>query len=300
MTYLSEVNADSPAGHWRQGEPSGTTMTDSSGNGRGGTYSSVTLGATSLLVDDADTAATYGAGSSGTVTNAAWMNTTTFTAEAIIKPSTVSGTHVILSRHNSGASEVSWTFRLEGTQLKMLTWGASGGGMVTTTASTTFAAGTTYHVAVTVSGGINVTVYVNGASVGSSTRGTAMQAGTAPLRVGASFAGENFAGVIDEAAFYVSALSAGRLDAHYDASIGVASIIGTLSATLPRLTASLTGTYVVGTDTSNRDWARRRGGIGLVTVEVPVAPVPPTRTRAPRVTKAVPLPTPTMVDGRPT
>lgn len=80
---------------------------------------------------------------------------------------------------------------------------------------------------------------------------------------------------------------------------GVA-ITGTLNAVLPKLTASLTGTYVVGTDVSNRDWARRRGGMGLVTVEVPVAPVPPTRTRAPRVTKAVPLPTPTMVDGRPT
>jgi len=36
----------SPLAYWKMGEPSGTTMTDSSGNANNGTYTSVTLGAT--------------------------------------------------------------------------------------------------------------------------------------------------------------------------------------------------------------------------------------------------------------
>lgn len=59
MTYSSEVLADAPVVFYKLAEPSGTTATDSSGNGHTGTYSGApTLGAAGLS-GDADTAATF-------------------------------------------------------------------------------------------------------------------------------------------------------------------------------------------------------------------------------------------------
>lgn len=56
----------------------------------------------------------------------------------------------------------------------------------------------------------------------------------------------------------------------------------------------------VGTDTSNAFSGRQRGGSATVELTVPVTPTPATSTRGPRVDKAVPLPLPTLVNGRPT
>lgn len=42
--YPNAVQASGPTAYWRMDEPSGTTMTDSSGNGYNGVYSNVTLG----------------------------------------------------------------------------------------------------------------------------------------------------------------------------------------------------------------------------------------------------------------
>jgi RHS repeat-associated protein len=59
--YANNVMADSPSGYWRLGESSGTTATDSSGNGHNGTYSStgVTLGNTGALAGDPTTSAGF-------------------------------------------------------------------------------------------------------------------------------------------------------------------------------------------------------------------------------------------------
>lgn len=54
----------------------------------------------------------------------------------------------------------------------------------------------------------------------------------------------------------------------------------------------------IGTDISNDLRGRRRGGLGLVFVTPPIAP--PSPSEPTRVTKAVPLPVPTMDNGRPT
>jgi len=61
VAYADVVQALSPVGYWRLGESSGTTATDSSGNGYDGAYvSGFTLGVTGLLTGDADTALTPG------------------------------------------------------------------------------------------------------------------------------------------------------------------------------------------------------------------------------------------------
>ena len=102
MTYSAEVLADSPAGYWRLGEASGTTLNDSSGNSHSGTYTSVTLGATGALAGDSDTAATFnGSSSHADVAYASWMGVTTaLSVEAWIK-TTATGIHSLLDRDST-------------------------------------------------------------------------------------------------------------------------------------------------------------------------------------------------------
>ena len=92
-SYSAAVLADGPLAYYRLGDSSGTTMTDSSGNGRNGTYAgSPTLGAPGLVIGDTDTAVTFnGTSQQAQVPYGSWMNTTSLTLEAIIKPTSVTG-----------------------------------------------------------------------------------------------------------------------------------------------------------------------------------------------------------------
>ena len=88
--YESAVMGDTPSAYYRLGESSGTTATDTSGNGNNGTYSAigVTLGTTGAITNDTDTAATFG-GSSGEMTvpdNADLDPASQITLEAWFKP----------------------------------------------------------------------------------------------------------------------------------------------------------------------------------------------------------------------
>lgn len=73
QSYSQVVNQASPTAYWRMGEASGTAMTDSTGHGYGGTYSSVTLGQTGAV--PGDTAAAFnGSSSSAQVAHNAALN----------------------------------------------------------------------------------------------------------------------------------------------------------------------------------------------------------------------------------
>lgn len=225
MTYVSEVLADNPLGYWRHGDPSGTTMTDSSGNGRNGTHpaTNMTLGAASLLVGDADTSADYAstATSNGisVVADAAWMDVTTMSIEAIINPDTLSGSsyNFIASRDQSSFGPF-W-FVVHGGELELAVWinGLSGPRQVT--GVQTLTAGNTYHVVGTYDGA-NVKLYVNGNLDKTEAHAGTLNAGTHPIRIG-NWITSNlpFNGRIDEVAYYGTALSGARVLAHYNASV---------------------------------------------------------------------------------
>lgn len=218
--YVVEVLADVPMVYWRLGESSGTTAADAGYLGVAGTYvNSPTLGTTGLLSGDTDTAVTFNGTDQGVqaATNPSTLDANPLTVEAIIKPSRVTGTQVIASRHGSGGF-AAWTLRLEGTDLKFIYWYTTFDAQ-TITATTTFAAGTEYHV-VARHDGSRVCLFVNGVKETDVAATFTIDTGSDPLRVAYSSFGEYFQGVIDEVALYAASLSDTRIADHYAATGG--------------------------------------------------------------------------------
>ena len=211
--YAGEVLADSPAWWGRQGDSSGTVMTDSSGNARDGAYvGSPTLGATGLISPTDGTAVAYsGSSQYGTVANAAWMTAAnTFTAECWIKATSVGGTQdAFTNAHGSLTSR--WMLRVASSQLQFYTWSGS----AWTEIHASISAGVTYHIAATYDASVK-RLYVDGALISTSGAVTVAQGtvaagfGIAGLQSGS----ELFGGTVDEAAFYTPALSGARIAAH--------------------------------------------------------------------------------------
>lgn len=218
-SYVAEVLADSPIVYYRLGD-SGSTMVDASGNGRDGTYTAVTLGTAGLLAGDPDTAATFdGTTSYGTRAYDAAMGVSTFSAEAIITPSSVTGTRTMASRHISlpgGSGQL--VLRLDGNLIRFYIKDGTSS-FFFATSSVNAAIGLTQHVVGTYDGA-TIRVYVNGVQTGSTAHVGVNNSGTAPFDVGcshgtASAPSEFFAGVLDEVALYSGALSPQRIAAHY-------------------------------------------------------------------------------------
>jgi hypothetical protein len=236
MTYSSEVLADSPIAWYRLGEASGTTMTDSSGNSRSGTYANVTLAATGLLAGDSDTAASFnGTASKGTVNNASWMDVgTAFTVEAWISTS-ATGFREIAAQYNT-SSVRAWEFRIDSTT-GALNFIKLAGGTTSSIGSGSIRDGAKHHCVATYDGA-NIRLYVDGV-LNQTTASTGSISGTlADLHIGVRSIDQWFSGTIDEVALYGTVLSGTRIAAHYTAGI----INGTLAATLANTTLAASGT----------------------------------------------------------
>jgi hypothetical protein len=268
VSYSSEVLADSPLAYYRLGEASGTTMTDSSGNGRDGTYPDApTLGVSGLLTGDADTAANFnGTSDYGNIADAAWLEVTTITVEAWIKPDQVSALVDVVS--HDGGNETNgrmWILRTTtGGKAEFVVWTAADQSSARViTGTTTLVVGSTYHLAGTYDG-TTARLYVNGAQESSlAVSGVLRVDSSRATKVGRneSNADRFFDGVIDELAFYSGALSSTRIADHYTAGTvgpgpelslagsipGLTSVISldaaspiSLAAEVPGLTSALT------------------------------------------------------------
>lgn len=300
MTYLTEALADSPLALWMCDETSGTTAADSSGNARHLTVNgAVTLGAATVM-PTGTSAFSYPNAATAFLrrTSEAWMQVPSYTITAWVDGTTLSSYRGIWSRDSSTRGP---SFYATSGKLNLFV-NSDSLGTATLTAATAYFVAATYDSATS-----TLKYYINGALDATYTSVSKPNTAANAIIIGASQAGVSppsaasfpWHGRIGPVGYFPSALSATRMLAQYNAGIGSGGVATTIEAASHSWTA-LDLSVPTGTDTSNRDGARRRGGIGLVTVDVPVAPVPPTRTRAARVTKAVPLPTPTMVDGRPT
>jgi len=216
-TYEPAVVADTPLAYYRLGEASGTSAADASGNSRSGTYtgSTYTLGAASLLASESTNTAVSFSGGRVAVSDAAWMDASAFTVEALVKPSTVAaGVGVIIARSNPTSYE-SFDLRRNGSDV---VWRVMNTGFAynTVTCSGALTADTKAHIMATHSGSV-MKVYVNGTQCGGDVSASAPRNPSIneAMSIGALGNGSSsFAGTIDEAAYYGTALTEARADAH--------------------------------------------------------------------------------------
>ena len=262
MSYSSEVLADSPQAYYRLGEASGTTMTDSSGNSRNGTYNNTpTLGVTGALSGDTDTAATFAVGSSedGRTAYGSWLDINTsngFTVEAWVKTTATGTTRMVAARNNTSTDV--WHLTTETTGKPQL--------FIRNTAANSVLGpsaindGNWHHV-VGVWDGSNLILYVDGSQVATTAANSTGLNTTASQGFNVGSRGNLFFdGSIDEVAYYSTALSATRIGVHYtEGHTAAASGSGSLSLSASGTTSqpgagagdlTLSGTGAVAADAS--------------------------------------------------
>lgn len=217
--YAYAVMQDVPLNYYRLGEVSGSTANDGSGNGHSGTINGgVTLGTTGLIFNDTNTAMTFN-GSAGYIslpTTGLPTGASAWSVEAWCKITSIpsAGTY----------SMASWgtTSSLQMTAISLFSNGSTAqflcdlGGGNHAAGPFTVAINATYHVVGTYDG-TNLRLYVNGTLAAGPTA-FAPNIALAYATIGSeSSSFDFFPGIIDEVAFYSTALSQARITAHYNA-----------------------------------------------------------------------------------
>lgn len=218
--YSDVVLSSVPSLYLRLGEPSGTTATDLSGNGRNGTYfGSPGLGAAGLIANDPDTAMTMVGGS----TYAGVM--TTYQPFAAASQRSFEGWYIST---DSGSVHVLWGDGTVGTMMLRLAVGASdvafwpdtGAGNVVWTAAWP-GLNVPVHWVLTFNDATDTAeLYINGVSKGTKAQAVTWNSPTAVLQIGDRFNGVNTAqapwkGTLDEFAVYERILAATEVYQHY-------------------------------------------------------------------------------------
>lgn len=220
MAYADEVLVDSPLVYWKMDEAS-TIQLDSSGNDRNLTLSASTGTASAGLITTGSSwdvsGSAYGICGYGT-----WMNQSSFTVEAWIRPDSTSNYKAIVTRDGASSSR-GWAFYVNSGQLLCYDF-RMGDGVVVRGSGTLFA-NTVYYVALTFDG-TSVRLYLNGGLDGTSLPAAWFGGALSnAMLVGGSYAGTstpalNFDGSIDEVAYYPTVLTQERIAAHYAAGAG--------------------------------------------------------------------------------
>jgi len=226
VSYSSEVLADSPLVYWKLAEASGTTMVDSSGNSRAGTYTaSPTLGQTGPLAGSSDTAALFnGTTQYGQIASASWMNVSTeFTIEAWFKTTATAGT--IFGRGANPAN-----YRIGVTGGKAFAGSTLSGGAEATAIGTTTVNDGNWHYVCARWTGSTLILEVDGVQENTVARAT-LSTSPNPLRVAQRNSDSFFAGTIGQCALYGTNIGPTRMAAHYSAGLsgGPTTITGGLS-----------------------------------------------------------------------
>jgi Concanavalin A-like lectin/glucanases superfamily len=237
--FANEVRADGPVGYWRFGESLGQPTTDSSPNGNHGTYNGgITLGLPGF--QGGDTAALFdGATGIVKVTNTPGLNPPSITMEAKVRWDGPTGVQQRIVEKESFAGTTQYGLSVQPTghvfvELRCPT-AANAFNSVAATSSKPVAPATETHIVATYDGQ-EVRIYLDGQldsvtvppNAGPIDTSKAGQTGTElELAIGDRMAfysdpahfqaggTRTFKGLIDELALYSTALSAGRVQAHY-------------------------------------------------------------------------------------
>jgi hypothetical protein len=218
-SYRTTVLADNPVSYWRLGETSGTTAADQKGTNPGSYQKSPSLGVASLLASDS---ANKAVGLDGTnddvrVASSGSLNLTLpLTLEAWIKPSALPASGSFKSILSKAGA---YSLQFNGPQLEF-TIIQSGTKRRLKAASGAIQIGQTYHVVGTYDGAAQ-RLFINGSQVANQALSGGASVTSNPLYIGSwNGSSEFFAGTIDEAAVYGSALGASRVSAHHSAGTG--------------------------------------------------------------------------------
>jgi len=225
--YGQAVYNDQPSSYWRLDESSGTTAADDSNNGNTGQYGTgVTLGTPGALVSyPGDTAVTLDGASDGVISGStAGASPSSFSTELWFKTTTTSGGKLIGFGNSQTGLSSNYDKQVYMTDSGQLVFGTYNGGTDTVISSNSYNDGS-WHYLVATQGANGMALYVDGALTGSNTV-TTNQSYTGYWRIG----GDNlnswpyqptsdyFAGSVDEAAVYPTALTAAQVSAHYAAA----------------------------------------------------------------------------------
>ena len=227
-SYREAALKDNPVAYWRFGEPSGSTANDEVGPSDG-TYIDFgsgppTLGVSGLLVDDADTAASFSSGgaaqfvdiSSASAVLDVFDGTTPWTVVIWFR-GTVDGTLRWMFSTSDAGFNNGVHIGVDNVNLHVQRINAGGGD---DNATTPLASDTTYQVIATYDGS-NIRTYVNGSAVGSptaSTRSIPTQT-LAMIGVYTNWGGQTN-GKLDEPEVFDYAFSAAQAADLYNAGLG--------------------------------------------------------------------------------
>jgi hypothetical protein len=239
VSYSSDVLALSPDAYYRLGEASGTTLVDSSGNARDGTYTgTVTYGVTGIPGAAGNKAVTF-PGTSGNhaqVNYASWMDHAHSLSVGCWFKTTNTGLNYMVQRwHSSTTTLLEWGIDLN-TSNAVRAYVYSGGAQRVMSATVTGLRDGNWHMVVaTWDDTSNVlTLYVDGVSVGTplSTSGAIQALASGDLFIGrrGATATNYFNGTLDEV-FVANALNSTQVAALYTSGSTPSTLGGTLGVT---------------------------------------------------------------------
>lgn len=216
--YSALVISDSPLFYLRLGESAGPTASDSSGNGRNGTYTGgVTFSETSLLPGATDNSSVKFNGSTGyvSIADASWMDVTTAGSwEAWIKTTASGAIKTILARDDVSTNRA-FELRLTAAGKLQLVLYSAPSTTIGFPEGPVINDGIIHHVVATYDGAF-ITYFVDGIQVTrSAATGTIANVAYA-IHIG-SLAGafQFWDGWVDEAAFYGRTISPAEIREHY-------------------------------------------------------------------------------------
>ncbi len=220
--YGASVYADNPRIFWRLGESSGTTAVDVSGGKSNGTIvNGPTMGRPGAI-DNPNTAMQFNNGVENqyVTSNDSFVNPTTYSTEAWFKTTTNRGGKIVGFGCTFNSPSNCYDRHVYMQDDGKLVFGTYTGQNNTITTANSYNNGAWHHVVATQSSA-GMKLYVDGAEVGTNPQ-TSAEGYTGYWHVG----GDNtwgsttpwFNGDIDEVAVYTYALSAGRVQAHYQAA----------------------------------------------------------------------------------
>jgi PKD repeat protein len=252
--YGAAVFGDNPELYWRFAETSGTSAADAGTVGTNvGIYAGgVTLGATGAIAANSNQAAQFN-GTDGVVFNqASSANPTTFSVEAWAKTSSRAGGRIIGFGDSQQGSSTQADRQLYFDDSGHVVFGL---GTATLTSANTFNDGSWHHF-VGVNGGGTMALYIDGVQVESRASGSPLNF-TGYWRAGGDTTGGSSSpflnGSIDEVAVYYTALSAAKVDSHYQVGIGTTPNtlpVASFTATPTNLNVAVNGTASTDADGS--------------------------------------------------